>query len=402
MFDRGQRIFIPGAAGEPSAARHTVFGAGGVEIVTSFVPGINPLTMEEIGPGSHVYGLFMQPSMTQAQRQGIYRHLPISYAAMVKHIAHGPAFDWCVVQVSPPDRDGRFCLGPSAEFTPAAIARARHVMAVVNPNVPALPHAPWIGRDRIDRLVESDMALVTYDVGTVDDATRRIARHVAELVDDGLTLQVGLGKVPHALIEALHDRRRLTVHSGMISDGFIGLVNAGALADDQPHRTTAILGSPALYQWVMGRSDIHVLGVGDIHAPAVLAKIDRLIAVNSALEVDLLGQCNLEWAKGRAVSGGGGSTDFARGARLGEGGISVVALPSTFAGGKGSRIMAQLDGNGIVTLPRTDVDVIVTEEGIADLRGLCVHGRAERIIAVAAPDYRPALAQQWKDIAARL
>ena len=402
MFDGGQRIFIPGAAGEPTALRDDVFGASGAEIITSFVPGINPLTMEGIGPGSHVYGLFMQPSMAQAQRQGIFRHLPFSYAAMLKHINNGPAFDWCVVQVSPPDADGRFCLGPSAEFTPAAIGRARQVAAVINPNVPALPHAPWIARERIDTLVESDAAIVTYDVGAVDDHTRQIARHVAELVVDGATLQVGLGKVPHALMQALHDRRRLKVHSGMVSDGFIGLAEAGALADDQPHRTTAILGSEALYDWVRGRSDLHVLGVEDIHAPAILANIDQLVAVNSALEVDLFGQCNLEWAKGRAVSGGGGSSDFARGARLGARGISVVALPATFAGGKGSRILAQLDSNGITTLPRTDVDVIVTEEGVADLRGLSVHERAERIITVAAPGHRSALEQQWKEIAERL
>ena len=402
MFDPGQRIFIPGAAGEPVAVRDKIFGASGVEIVTSFVPGINPLSMEDIGPGSHVYGLFMQPSMAQAQRLGIFRHLPFSYAGMLKHIVHGPAFDWCVVQVSLPDADGRFCLGPSAEFTPAAIARARHVMAVVNPNVPALPHAPWIERERIDQFIEADAALVNYDVGAVDEPTRRIARYVAELIEDGSTLQVGLGKVPHALMEALHDRRGLKVHSGMISDGFIGLANAGALADGVPHRTTAILGSATLYEWVRDRCDLHVLGVEDIHVPIVLANIERLVAVNSALEVDLFGQCNLEWANGRAVSGGGGSTDFARGARLGRQGISVVALPSTFAGGKGSRVLAQLDGNGITTLPRNDVDVIVTEEGLADLRGLSVHERAERIIAVAAPDHRSTLELQWKDIASRL
>ena len=402
MFDRGQRIFIPGAAGEPIALRPQVFGASEAEIVTSFVPGINPLSMDDIGPGSHVYGLFMQPSMAQAQRLGVFRHLPFSYAAMLKHIVHGPAFDWCVIQVSPPDAGGRCCLGPSAEFSPAAIGRARRVMAVVNPNVPALPHAAWIARERIDTLIESDAALVTYDVGAVDEPTRRIARHVAELIDDSTTLQVGLGKVPHALMQALHDRRRLKVHSGMVSDGFIGLAEAGALAGDRPHRTTAILGSKALYEWVRDRSDLHVLGVGDIHAPAVLANLERFVAVNSALEVDLFGQCNLEWAKGRAVSGGGGSTDFARGARLGEQGISIVALPATFGGGKGSRILAQLDGNGIATLPRTDVDAIVTEEGIADLRGLSVHERAERIISIAAPGHRAALEQQWKDIAGRL
>lgn len=402
MFSLGERIFIPGAAGEPSALRRQVFGAAGVDITTSFVPGLNPLKDDDIGAGTRVTGPFMQPGLGEAQRIGAFRHLPLSYAAMLKYVIEGAGFDACVVQVAPPDGQGRCSLGPAAEFTPAAIARAGRIVAIVNPNVPVLPHAPWIARDRIALTIEDDGPLITYDVGAVDDATRQIAHHVAQLIGNGATIQVGLGKVPHALMEALHDRRNLRIHSGMISDGIMGLAGAGALAADQPCRTTAILGSPALYDWVRGRDDIHVLGVADIHGPAVLAGIDGMVAVNSALEVDLFGQCNLELAKGRAISGGGGATDFARGARLGRGGISVVALPATFGGGKGSRILAQLDGNGITTLPRTDVDVIVTEEGLADLRGLSVHERAAAIIAVAAPDCREALTGQWAAIVGRL
>lgn len=402
MFSRNEQIFIPGAAGEPVALRDAVFGAAGVNIVTSFVPGLNPLRGEEIGEGSRVTGLFMQPGLAEAQRRGLYRHLPLSYGAMLKHVVDGPGFDSCVVQVSPPDTDGRCSLGPAAEFTPAVLEKSRRIVAVINPNVPALPHAPWIARDRIDVAVEDESPLVTYDVGAVDEATRQIARHVATLIPDGAAIQVGLGKVPHALMEALHDRRGLRVHSGMISDGIVALAEAGALEPGHPIRTTAILGSPALYDWVRGHDGIHVLGVADIHMPAVLAGIDGLIAVNSALEVDLFGQCNLELAKGRAISGGGGSTDFARGARLGTGGISVVALPATFGGGKGSRILARLDSDGLTTLPRVDVDVIVTEEGVADLRGLSVHERAEAIVRVAAPDCRDDLLDQWRAIAARL
>jgi len=402
MFTPGERIFIPGAAGEPVALRGQVFGARGLDVTTSFVPGLNPLSGEDIGEGTRVSGLFMQPGLGEAQRNGVFRHLPLSYAAMLKHIVEGPGFDACAVQVAPPDGQGRCSLGPAAEFTPAALARSRRIVAVINPRVPALPGAPWVARDDIAAAVEDDSPLVTYDVGAVDEATRRIAVNVATLIGDGATFQVGLGKVPHALMEALHDRRDLRIHSGMVSDGIIGLARAGALSSAAPSHTTAILGSAELYDWVRGRADVHVLPVSLIHAPAVLAGIDRLVAVNSALEVDLFGQCNLELARGRAISGGGGATDFAHGARLGTGGISVVALPATFGGGKGSRILARLDGNGIATLPRVDVDVIVTEEGIADLRGRSVHERAEAIITVAAPGSRSELTEQWKALAARL
>lgn len=400
-FREGERLFIPGAAGEPTALVPQLFGASGLDITTSFLPGLNPLKSDAIGPGTQVAGLFMQPGLSDAQRSGAFRHLPMSYAAMLKHIQSGPGFDCCILQLAPPNEKGRCSLGPAAELLPTAIARSKRLIGVINPNVPIIANAPYVDRAQLAQTIEAATPIVTYDVGDVDPATVAIAGHIATLIPNGATVQVGLGKVPHALMQALHGHRGLKIHSGMISDGIIGLAQAGALDATYAHSTTAVLGSPTLYAWMRERGDIHVRGVEDIHLPTVLAGLEGLVAVNSALEIDLMGQCNLEHANGRAVSGGGGASDFARGARLGRGGVSIIALPATF-GAKGSRIRARLSEGAVSTLPRNDVDVVVTEEGIADLRGKSVHERAEALINVAAPAARASLIEQWAAIAARL
>jgi acyl-CoA hydrolase len=293
-------------------------------------------------------------------------------------------------------------LGPSAEFTPEVLRRARRVVAVVNRLVPRVKRGCSLSWSAISRHIEADTPLATYETGTPDATSEAIAANVARYVGDDATLQVGLGKAPHALMRALRGRRRLRLHSGMISDGVIGLAESGALDPTWTHVTTAVLGGAELYSWIAERPDIAVFGVDRVHAPEVLAAIDGFVAVNSALEVDLFGQCNLETADGRAVSGVGGAADFARAARLSPGGVSVVALPSTFGAGLRSRIRARLGGDSVASLARTEVDVIVTEHGAADLRGRSVHERAESIIEVAAPEARPELADRWREIAARL
>lgn len=400
MFKSGDRIFVPGASGEPTALVQRIFGAD-VHVTTSFLPGVNALNAATFGDDTRVSGLFMQRPLAAAQRDGRFRHLPLSYAAMLKYLREGAPFDVCVVQVTPPDNAGRCWLGPSAEFTPEVLRRARRIVAVLNPRVPAIVNGQSIAFDRIDEAVEADTPLAGYGAGKPDPVATAIAGHIASLIGDGAAIQVGLGKIPGILMEQLHDRRRLRLHSGMFSDGVMTLAAAGALDSDWAHTTTAILGSERLYDWAASRRDIHVRGVEYTHDPARLAGLAGLVAVNSALEVDLFGQCNLEIADGSGISGAGGAPDFARGARLAPGGISVIALPATF-GRDQSRISAQLGAPMMASLARTDVDVVVTEHGLADLRGLSVHERAEALIAIAAPSARAELIDRWREIAARL
>jgi len=199
----------------------------------------------------------------------------------------------------------------------------------------------------------------------------------------------------------LHDRRGLGLHSGMLADSALDLWDTGALDPGFRHASCVWVGSAALYKRLRGRAGPRVLGCDVTHDVQLLASFERFRAVNSALSVDLFGQANLEVADGQAVSGIGGAADFARGARLSPGGLSIVALPSSFERNTRSRIVPRLD-DGIASLSRIDIDIVVTEHGAADLRGRCVHGRAEALIEVADPAFRASLADAWRDVRARL
>ena len=401
----GGLTYIPGSAGEPTPLLD-LWAADpertrGARILTSLVPGINGMAMDALHPSSTVTGLFMQPAWQAAHAAGRFRHLPLSYSGFVRHVRERVAADACVVHVSPPDAAGRCSLGPAVEFTLLVQARSRRTVALVNPLLPAMPGAPSLEYGTFDAVAEVEFAPRGYQMGVPDRTAAAIAGHVAAFIGDGCTLQVGLGKVPDALLALLHGRRGLRLHSGMLADSALDLWDAGALDPDAEHASCVWVGSPALYRRLQGRAGPVVTGCDLTHDACRLAALPRFHAVNSALSVDLFGQANLEVADGRAVSGLGGAGDFARGARLSPGGLSIVALPSTHAGRTRSRIVPRLE-DGIASLSRGDVDVVVTEHGAADLRGVCVHGRAEALAAVADPAFRPALADAWREVRARL
>lgn len=401
----GGLTYIPGSAGEPTPLLD-LWAANpertrDARILTSLVPGINRLVMNALHPTATVTGLFMQPSWQAAQAAGRFRHLPLSYSGFVRHVRDRVAADTCVVHVAPPDGAGRCSLGPAVEFTSLVQVRSRRTVALINPLLPQMPGAPSLDYAGFDAVTEMEFIPRGYAVGAPSRTALAIAGHIAGLIGDNCTLQVGLGKVPDALMALLHDRRGLRLHSGMLSDSALDLWDAGALDPDAEHASCVWVGSPALYRRLQGRAGPVVAGCDATHDACRLAALPRLHAVNSALSVDLFGQANVEIANGHAVSGLGGAGDFARGARLSPGGLSIVALPSTHAGKTRSRILPRLD-DGVASLPRTDIDVVVTEHGAADLRGLCVHARAEALAAVADPAFQPALDDAWREVRARL
>ena len=401
LVRKRESIFIPGSCGEPRSVAESIIASEGLAITTSFVHGINRLTPGMLGPATRVSSPFMVREMSDAQREGTFRHLPLSYFGMVKWIRQGPSFDVVIAKMSPPDHHGICSLGPMAEFLPEVIKRAGRVIAVVDHNVPYNCNAPKIAIADCADIVETDEPLVSYDASDFDDNVRHVGQNVAAYIGDGSTLQFGLGAVPSALMGMLHDHKRIRLHSGMLSDGLIGLADSGALDLDWPHTTTVVLGSPKLYEWFAGRNDIHLRSAGYTHAPQTLAGLESFVAVNSALEVDLFGACNLELLGGRAVSGVGGASDFAKAASLSQGGLSIIALQATSSDGR-SRIVSRLGVNSVTSLGRNDVDVIVTEFGAADLRGKSVFERAEAIMAIAAPSTRSALDDAWRSVSKTL
>lgn len=305
--------------------------------------------------------------------------------------------DVLFVGVAPADSGGHHSLSLGAELVADAVGPARAIVAEVNDQLPALPHAPRIHASRFLAMTESSRAPLGMATRSPTATDLEVAAHVAALVDDGATVQLGVGTLPEAVARLLLDHADLGVHTGMLSDGLARLVEAGvvtnARARHHPGRsvTGAIVGTPWLYDFVAEHPQAFAVEpVSKTHAPAVLAACHRLVAINSAIEVDLTGQVNAEQAGSAYIGAIGGQADFARGAQVTPGGRSVVALSARTSSGR-SRIVAALGGP--VTVARCDADWVVTEFGAAALRGRSLTERATALIAIAHPDDRAQLEQ---------
>ncbi|WGT27970.1 acetyl-CoA hydrolase/transferase family protein [Pseudomonas marginalis] len=405
LIEAGKLVFVPGSSGAPLAfmesLQSNLENSRDLRLMTSYVTRVNTLDMAAFHPSAQITGLFMQPGLTNAQRTGRYRHLPLSYAGFTRYLEDHVDVDLLVIQVSPANAQGRCSLGPAVEFVPTAQRKSRRTLALINRQTPYIEGSPSLEYASFDYVCEVDTPLPTYSAD-YDAGALSIAQDIATLIPHGSALQLGLGKIPTALCKSLLDHKELRLYSGMLSDGFMDLADAGALDQTFEHTACVLLGSQALYTRCLDWPSLRLAGCETTHNPRTLFDLGSFVAVNSALEVDLFGQCNLEHANGRAVSGAGGAPDFARAAKLSAGGLSIVALNSTLGAGKGSRIVPHLASTAITSLSRVDVDYIVTEYGIASLAGASVHERANAIISVAAPEFRADLLIAWTSTCQRL
>ncbi len=385
----GERIFLAGSTGEPTvflnAWLETPELSRFADVTTSFIPGVNRVAADRFHPTARLASVF--PLSHKKPRQNAVALLPFSYFGVARALATHHPIDTIIAHVSPPDKAGRCSFGPAVEFIPALLASPKRIIAVYNRAIPALPGSLSIPVEAIESYCETDDPLACIGSDAPDATATAIAAHIATLVDDGAVLQLGLGKVPGALPTLLKDRRDLRFHSGLITDGMQTLAAAGALTSTQTHIACALLGSEGFYEWLKDRGDLMVRGCEETHHPARLAAIEGLIAVNSGLEVDLSGQVNVEIAAGRRVSAPGGAPDFAFAASHSMSGLSIIALPATTSTGH-SRIVRQFQPGTPVGVPRQCVDVVVTEFGRADLRGLGPDARAEALTSIAHPSAR--------------
>jgi acyl-CoA hydrolase len=304
-----------------------------------------------------------------------------------------------LVHVSPPDRHGFCSLGVSVDVSRAAVQTARTVIAQVNPRMPRSHGDGLIHVDQIDAMVEVDDPIYELAPRAVTDQERAIGRHCAELVDDGATLQIGIGAIPQATLAALGDHHRLGIHTEMISDGVLDLVEKGVVTGEakrvHPGKIVAgfALGSKRLYDFLDDNPQVAMLDMAYINEPANIRRNPKVTAINSAIEVDITGQVCADSIGDRQYSGVGGQMDFIRGAALSEGGKPIIALPSVTASGE-SRIVSMLKPAAGVVTTRAHVHFVVTEHGIADLFGKNLRQRAAALIAVAHPAHRDALAAE--------
>jgi acyl-CoA hydrolase len=392
------RLYAGGCSGEPlgfvEAFRAEPELAAGLTFVGQWVPGLNQTDWAGLHPEAGAETTFLPPAWRASFEAGRTRILPLSYSQSWDWLASTP-LDGALMLVSPPDKDGQVSLGVSPDFGPLILSRPDlPVLALINPMMPAPPYSPKVPLARFALVAEEARALVSVPPAPLAPAFADIARHIAALLPDGAALQFGIGNVQQAILTELAGRKGLSIHSGIVSDPVIGLLDA----DPDLQVTTGVaVGTAALYDRLAQEPRVRFLPVSESHALARLAALPRFAAINSVLEVDLLGQANAEFIRGRQVSGTGGLTDFLRGARASEGGLGITALVSTAAGGTVSRIVPRL-ADSAVTVTRADMDIVITEHGAARLRDLDLDARAAALIAIAHPAHRDALERAWRDL----
>ena len=316
--------------------------------------------------------------------------------------------DVAMIQVSPPDRHGNCSLGVSVEATRAACDVANNIIAQINPNMPRTHGDACIPYSDIDYAVEIDSALPEHPPATLNDVHLRIGRHVAGLVENGDCLQTGIGAIPDAALHFLQQHDNLGIHTEMFADGVLPLIERGVITNRNKVvqrgklLTGFVLGSRTLYDFVEDNTDIAFTDIEEVNNPAVIRKNPQAVSINSAIQIDLSGQVCADSIGSRIYSGFGGQVDFVTGAQLSKGGRSIIALPATAAGGTVSRLVPQLTpGAGVVT-SRAQIDHVVTEFGVASLRGCSLRERARALISIAHPDFQEELSRQFLSSGMRL
>lgn len=397
----GDRVVLGHACGEPPTL---------VEALVARAPelsGVEIVHMVNMGPAK-----FAQPGMERSFRfNGMFLGAPTRRAVEQARADYMPCFfsevprlfkqrvlpvDVAMIQVAPPDQHGYCSFGVSVDYTQAAAECAQVVIAQINRLLPRTGGAR-IHLNAIDCLVEKDDVIVELPRPEIGDVERRIGEHVAALVPNGATLQLGIGAIPDAVLSCLRNKEDLGIHSEMFSDGAVELAEAGVITNRRKTINTGkfiatfLMGTRRLYDFVNDNPAVELHPVDYTNDPFVIGRHDNMLSINSALQVDLTGQVNAEMIGSTQFSGVGGQVDFVRGAGRSLGGKSIIALPSTAAGGTVSRICRVLESGTAVTTSRNDVHYVVTEYGVADLRGRNLRQRAEALVAISHPAFRSML-----------
>ena len=392
---RGDRIVAGEACGEPVSLIEALIGQG------ADIGGLSLFTATSFSNlfGPQSAGSFRLRSMgavgalRTASAAGALDIVPCHFSAIGPMIEAGTiGCDVAMVQVSPADADGNHSFGLVSDHVCEAVARARVVIAEVNDQVPFTLGSSTLPASRITCAVHTSRRPIEVPSVRIGEIEARIGRHAADFIGDGATLQIGIGAIPDAVLAALGDRRDLGLHTGLISDSVADLITAGVITNARKPIDTgrsivcALIGTSRLFRLAHRNPEIFMASARYTHGVDTLSRLPGMVAVNSALEVDLTGQVNAEQNGSSYVGGTGGQVDFIRGAAASPGGRSIIALPATARNGTISRIVVQLSGP--VTTTRSDVDVVVTEFGAVQLKGLSLPERAQALAAIADPRFR--------------
>jgi 4-hydroxybutyrate CoA-transferase len=400
----GQRVFLTGNCSTPQTVLAALVkhapSLKDVEICQALSVGPADYVSPEMEGHLRVNTMFISANIRKAVQEGRADFTPVllsEFPLLFKN-KHLPV-DIALVHLSPPDEHGFLSFGIENGLTKSVAESSRIIIAEVNQQMPRTLGDSFIHLSRINHIVPVNYQLAEMMMGGegADEVTEKIAGYIAELIPDGATMQMGIGAIPDAVLKYLYNKKDLGVHSELFSDGVIDLVDAGVLTNARKTLHTGkivagfIIGSRRLYSWVDDNPLIELHPTEYINDPYVIAQNDRMVAINSAIEVDLTGQVCADSIGPKLYSGVGGQLDFIYGASRSKGGVPIIALPSTTTTRDGtviSRIVTMLKrGAGVVT-SRNHVRYIVTEYGVADLYGKSIRQRAQALIGIAHPDFR--------------
>jgi acetyl-CoA hydrolase len=405
----GMRVYLTGNCSVPqtllSALVQRAPELQDVEIVQVLTIGPADYVAPEMAGHLRVNTLFISDNVRAAVNEGRADFTPVFLGEVPKLFKSGLLTpDVALVHVSPPDEHGFCSFGIEVGMTKPIAQSAKVVIAEMNPRMPRTLGDSFIHLSKIDHIVPVDYSLPEIRMGDISETVQRIADHVAGLIPDGATLQTGIGAIPDAVLTRLGTHKDLGIHTELFSDGIVDLIGRGVITGERktlhPGKVIAgfVLGTQLLYDFIHDNPVIELHPQDYVNDPFVIAQNARMVAINSAIEVDLTGQVCADSIGPRLYSGVGGQLDFIYGASRSTGGIPVIALPSTALGGKASRIVGMLKPGSGVTTSRNHVRFVVTEHGVADLYGKTVRERARALIAVADPRFHDDLERTAREL----
>lgn len=375
-----------------------------VEIVHMLSLGKGEYMQEGMEPHFRHNALFVGGNSRKAIGRGQADYTPCFFSEVPKLFKEGILpVDVAIIQVSSPDQHGYCSYGLACDYTKPATECAKLVIAEVNAQMPRVHGDNYIHISEIDYIVETSNPLHEIPKAVIGDVEKAIGENCAKLIEDGSTLQLGIGAIPDAVLLFLNDKKDLGIHTEMFSDGVLSLVKSGVINNSKKslHKgkmiSTFLMGSKDLYEFVDNNPMVELYPVDYVNHPAVIMQNDNLVSINSCIQVDFMGQVVSESIGLAQFSGVGGQVDYVRGASMAKNGKSIIAMPSTASGGKVSRITPFVTEGSAVTTSRNDVHYVVTEYGIANLKGKTLRQRAQALIQISHPDFRLELEKAFEE-----
>ncbi len=398
----GQRVALSHAAGTPQMCVEALVNQANlfqnVEIYHMLCLGEGKYMAPEMAPHFRHVTNFVGGNSRKAIAENRADFIPAFFYEVPSMIRKGIIhIDVAIVQLSMPDENGYCSFGVSCDYTKQAAEPAQLAIGEINRQTPYVHGDNLIHISQLDYIVEADYPVYTLPQAKVGEVEEAIGRNCAKLIEDGSTLQLGIGAIPDAVLLFLKDKKDLGIHTEMFSDGVLELVRSGVITGKKktlhPEKmiATFLMGTENVYRFVNNNPDVELYPVDYVNDPRIISQNDNMVSINSCIEVDLMGQVVSECIGPMQFSGTGGQVDYVRGAAWSKNGKSIMAMPSTAKNGTASRIVPIITESAAVTTPRNEVDYVITEYGIAHLKGRTLRQRAEALIAIAHPDFREEL-----------